>query len=195
VTATVHDNTPSGGIGRIEALIAALEHSADPETQAQARALVQAVLEFHGQALARLVNHITGVGAAGRELLEAAVRDDQVASLLLLHELHPHDCAARVAAALDRVRPQLKAHGGDVDLLGLEEGTVRLRLRGSCHGCPSSSDTLRNLIEAAVADAAPDVADIQVEGVVVSEDVVVPPLVTIGSSSPTASRSEHEVRR
>ena len=59
--------------------------------------------------------------------------------------------------ALDEVRPYLASHGGDVELLGVEDGVVRLRLEGSCNGCPSSAMTLKLAIEEAIARAAPDV--------------------------------------
>jgi Fe-S cluster biogenesis protein NfuA len=62
------------------------------------------------------------------------------------------------------VKPYLHSHGGNVELLGIEEGVVRLRLHGSCHGCPSSSATLKNTIEEAIMEKAPDVAGIRVEG-------------------------------
>jgi Fe-S cluster biogenesis protein NfuA len=170
------------GVGRIEELIAQLERTADPAAVAQARALVQAVLEFHGRALARLLGHLSAAGAANRALFDTLAGDDLVASLLLLHDLHPNDLDARVACALERVRPQLHSHGGDVELVGLEGGVVRLRMRGSCHGCPSSSITLRGLIETAIYNEAPDVAAIEVEGVIEAEGAKVPPLVTIGST-------------
>jgi Fe-S cluster biogenesis protein NfuA len=178
VTTAVND---PGSPEVIEELIAELERTADPAAQAQARAIVQAVLEFHGRALGQLMAHIAGTGAAGAALLETLARDDLVASLLLLHDLHPHDLGARVARALDQVRPQLRSHGGDVELLGVKDGIVQLRMRGSCHGCPSSSVTLRELIETAIESAAPDVVDIEVDGALETGQPQVPALVTIGS--------------
>ena len=153
-----------GRIGRIEALIEEIERFADPAAQARTREIVQVLLDFHGEAVARLVDHIEAAGPPGRAVLENLANDQQVASLLLLYSLHPHSLEERVAKALESVRPQLRGHGGDVELIGLDEGVVRLRLKGSCHGCPSSSATLTNLVEAAVYDAAPDVATIELEG-------------------------------
>ena len=69
------------------------------------------------------------------------------------------------AAALESVRPFLGAHGGDVELLGLDGaiGAVHLRLLGSCDGCPSSAVTLRTAVESAIAEAAPEIVIIDVE--------------------------------
>jgi Fe-S cluster biogenesis protein NfuA/nitrite reductase/ring-hydroxylating ferredoxin subunit len=90
--------------------------------------------------------------------------DDLVASLLVLHGLHPLNVEMRIARALDRVRPYLGSHGGDVKLLGVNEGVVHLRLEGSCHGCPSSTVTMKLAIERAIEEAAPEVVRIEVEG-------------------------------
>jgi Fe-S cluster biogenesis protein NfuA len=87
-----------------------------------------------------------------------------VAGLLLLHGLHPMDTEARVARALEQVRPALRSHGGNVELIDVREGVVRLRLEGSCHGCPSSAATMKTTIEEAILADAPEVASIEVQG-------------------------------
>ena len=53
----------------------------------------------------------------------------------------------KVKDTLEKVRPQLQADGGDVDLVGLEGNTVKLRLQGACHGCPGAQMTLKMGIE------------------------------------------------
>ena len=83
----------------------------------------------------------------GADILDRFTRDEMAAGLLLLHDLHPVDLETRVKQALDKVRPLLKSHGGDVEMLSLDGGFLRLRLQGSCHGCPSSAMTLKNAIE------------------------------------------------
>jgi Fe-S cluster biogenesis protein NfuA len=171
-----------GRIGRIEFLIAELERCPDRTAQAQARAVVGAVLDFHGAALASLLGHVTAAGAPGRAILEALGRNELVSSLLLLHGLHPDELEVRVARALEEVRPKLRAHGGDVELIGLDRGVVRLRMKGSCHGCPSSTLTLTQSIETAIYNAAPDVSAIEVEHAAVSAGEAIPPLVTIGAA-------------
>ena len=60
----------------------------------------------------------------------------------------------------------MRTHKGDVELVEVNDGVVRLRMQGSCHGCPSSAMTLKNAIEEAIYAAAPDVSTIEVEGVV-----------------------------
>jgi Fe-S cluster biogenesis protein NfuA/nitrite reductase/ring-hydroxylating ferredoxin subunit len=107
------------------------------------------------------------VHASGRlddELLDRLAGDELVASLLAVHGLHPDDVDTRVARALDGVRPYLGSHGGDVELLGVtDDGVVRLRMLGSCDGCPSSSVTLTLAVETAIQRAVPEVSAIEVE--------------------------------
>jgi Fe-S cluster biogenesis protein NfuA/nitrite reductase/ring-hydroxylating ferredoxin subunit len=71
-----------------------------------------------------------------------------------------------VQAALDEVRPYLDSHGGDVELLSVDEGVVRLRMQGSCKGCPSSAATLKLAIEDAIHKHAPDVEAVEADGAV-----------------------------
>jgi Fe-S cluster biogenesis protein NfuA/nitrite reductase/ring-hydroxylating ferredoxin subunit len=94
--------------------------------------------------------------------LDRLVADDLVASLLLVHGLHPHDVRRRVSDALDRVRPYLGSHGGDVHLLDIDGDTVQLQFAGSCKSCPSSAVTLELAVEDAIRAAAPEVSSIEV---------------------------------
>ena len=64
-------------------------------------------------------------------MAERLATDDLVASLLLVHGLHPHDVERRVSDALDRVRPYLGSHGGDVDLLEVTDGPDGMHACGS----------------------------------------------------------------
>src|SRR6202042_3937494 len=88
----------------------------------------------------------------------------RVEGLLLLHDLHPLDLDTRIQRALDRVRPYLGSQAGGVQYLGVDGGAARLRLEGSCDGCPSSTVTVELAIRSAVEDAAPEVTEVVVEG-------------------------------
>jgi Fe-S cluster biogenesis protein NfuA/nitrite reductase/ring-hydroxylating ferredoxin subunit len=84
---------------------------------------------------------------------------------LLIHDLHPVPLTDRVREALDSVRPYMESHGGDVELLALEHGVARIRLRGSCSDCSASSVTLELAIKQALEEAAPDLDGLEVEGI------------------------------
>jgi Fe-S cluster biogenesis protein NfuA len=147
---------------RLEALLQEAERCADPVAQAHLREIVQTVLDLHGAGLDRILRHLAAAGPAGASVLDACVRDEAVNGLLLLHGLHPLDLETRVRQALDAVRPALRAHGGNVELLDVTDGIVRLRLQGNCNGCPSSAVTMQQTIEEAILGKAPDVTAIEV---------------------------------
>jgi Fe-S cluster biogenesis protein NfuA len=149
---------------RLDGLLRGVDRFADIGAQAHVRALVRAVLDLHGAALERLLAHVEAGGECGRTILDACAGDEVVAGLLLLHGLHPLDVADRVRQALDDVRPYLRSHGGNVELVGVGDGVVRLRLEGSCHSCPSSSLTMKQTVEEAILARAPDVTAVEVEG-------------------------------
>jgi len=125
-----------------------------------AEELVHTLIEFYGAGLARIVE------AVGRPLLDRLAEDDHIRGLLVLHDLHPRSTHERVTEALDKVRPYLGSHAGDVEFVGIEDGVLRLRLQGSCDGCPSSAVTAKHAIERMVREVAPEISDVVVEGVV-----------------------------
>jgi Fe-S cluster biogenesis protein NfuA/nitrite reductase/ring-hydroxylating ferredoxin subunit len=155
-------NLPAAG-DRIEALLQELGAAADPRVREKAEELVRLLMELYGSALARILETIDNTDSADA-IFDRLAADDLVAGLLVLHGLHPLNVEDRIARALDRVRPYLGSHGGDVKLLGVNEGVVHLRLEGSCHGCPSSTVTMKLAIERAIEEAAPEVVRIEVEG-------------------------------
>ncbi|MFG1929794.1 NifU family protein [Mycobacterium sp. NPDC048908] len=125
----------------------------------RAEQLVREVTDLYGAVLMRMMEMALD---ADPVLADRFAADDLVASLLLVHGLHPHDVSRRVADALDNVRPYLGSHGGDVSLLGVDDGVVRLQFQGSCKSCPSSSVTLELAVEDAVRAAAPEITAIEV---------------------------------
>src|SRR5262249_37679244 len=130
-------------MARVESLLHELERLPDSAIREQVRAIVQGILDLHGAALERLLEKIAEGRETGLGLIDALGQDDLVGSVLLLYGLHPLDLRARVLQALDKVRPYLRSHGGNVELLGVAGGVVRLRMQGSCHGCASSARTLK----------------------------------------------------
>ena len=139
-------------VGRIEELLDRAEALPDPAARELALELAGALVEMYGEGLARALRGL-------------AAEDELVGHLMMIHDLHPEPLEQRVRGALGEVRPYLESHGGDVELLGIEGGTVRLRLEGSCSGCPSSALTLKSSVEEAILAAAPEVEAVEAEGV------------------------------
>jgi Fe-S cluster biogenesis protein NfuA len=152
-------------VQHIAGLIQRLETIADAQVRASVQQLVQALLEWHGTGLERMMMLVSQAGETGSAIMERFVHDEAVTSLLLLYGLHPVDLETRVRQALDKVRPTVRAHGGQVELLSMANGVVRLRLQGSGHGWASATITLKLAIEAALLETAPDMAALEVEGV------------------------------
>lgn len=170
-------------IAAIEELVQRLETATDPAARAASQELVRALMELHRVALERTLAIIQRNGAAGDTIVEQLAREELVASVLLLYDLHPVDLETRVRGALEKTRPYLKSHGGNVELVAIEEpGIVRLRMQGSCHGCPSSAVTLKLAIEQAIHEAAPDVHAIVVEGQTDAPHPAAPVLVALAAA-------------
>ncbi|WP_405749509.1 NifU family protein [Streptomyces sp. NBC_00012] len=166
---------------RIDTLIAA-SGSGGAIARERSEELVRLVADFYGAGLERLLDLVHEQGRLDDDVLAALAGDELVAGVLLVHGLHPYGVETRVEQALESVRPYLGSHGGDVELLAVtDEGTVRLRLLGSCDGCPSSSVTLRLAVQGAVEAAAPEITSIEVETAADEDAGAAGPLVPVDS--------------
>lgn len=171
-------------VARMETLLGEIEVLKDPNARSKAAEVVQVLLDLYGEGLARMMDTIAE-GEEREKAFEAFAEDELVSHLLLLHGLHPLDLETRVVRALEEVRPYLKSHGGNVEFLGVEGGVARLRMQGSCSGCPSSTMTLKLAIEEAIQKTAPDLEGIEAEGV--AEEPKPAPTIVAG---PTLRRKE-----
>jgi Fe-S cluster biogenesis protein NfuA len=147
---------------RIEELVGRIENAADPAMRAVAQELLQAVIELHGVALDRILAIVADLPRSD-SALAAMASDELVSNVLSLHGINPVPVEARVAAAIEKAQPYLQSHGGDVELASVEDGVVHVKLKGSCGHCSSSSDTLRDAVEVAIYNAAPEVATVVAE--------------------------------
>ena len=67
-----------------------------------------------------------------------------------------------VRQALESIRPTLQADGGDVELVEVtEDGVVRVRLQGACHGCPMAQMTIKNGIERTLKEQVSGVTEVE----------------------------------
>lgn len=134
-----------------------------PAALGRAEALVAELTDLYGAGMRRMLSIAAETDPT---LIERLAADDLVASLMLVHDLHPYAVERRVEDALDDVRPYLGSHGGDVTLLGVVDAAdgpvVRLALAGSCKSCPSSAATLELTVDDAVRAAAPEISAIEV---------------------------------
>lgn len=151
-------------VERIEDLQARLESSTETATRDLAEELISALVQMYGAGLERILGSLLQAGPAGEGIAAALPDDPLVATLLLIHDLHPVPLEQRVQQALESVRPYMESHGGNVELLSLEGGVARINLQGSCSDCSASSVTLELAIKQALEEAAPDLEGLEVEG-------------------------------
>jgi Fe-S cluster biogenesis protein NfuA len=67
----------------------------------------------------------------------------------------------KVEAALAEIKPQIQADGGDIDLVGIENNIVKVRLRGACAGCPMSALTLKQGVERIIKSRIPEIKSVE----------------------------------
>ncbi|TJZ44438.1 hypothetical protein FCH28_29225 [Streptomyces piniterrae] len=169
---------------RVEDVLDRLGGRGDTESALAAEELVRALMDFYGAGLGRIMRLLDrGTAHAGDDGPRAALLGDElVASLLLLHDLHPENTTARVARALESIRRQ-----HPVEMTGFDEKSGVLQLRpsgsGGC-GCPSTAQAAQQAVEAALSCFAPEVTSVRMEsGGAKSE----PALLQISSRPPTAA--------
>ena len=67
----------------------------------------------------------------------------------------------KVQKALDEIRPNIQADGGDIELVAVEKGVVKVRLQGHCVGCPMSALTLKQGVETHLKMRIPEVVKVE----------------------------------
>jgi Fe-S cluster biogenesis protein NfuA/nitrite reductase/ring-hydroxylating ferredoxin subunit len=171
---------PDELLDRIQELTGQLDELPDMRARTLAQELVASVIAMYGDGLQRIIAAIGDSREAGATIMDQLSQDAAVASLLLIHDLYPVSLEERVIEALDTVRPYMESHGGNVELVALQDGVAKLVLRGSCNGCSASRATLELAIKQALDEHAPDLAGLEVQGVTDA-----PP--QLGGSLPMAS--------
>ena len=156
---------PAGAaLARLAGQIARLEQIASGWEQPHAAtlsAIKSAIEELNCEAFRRLIRHLREDPACAARL-RSAVRDPFLFGVLRFHGLVKDPLELRIEQALEEVRPSLRGHGGDVELVALKmPDTVEVRLVGSCHGCPSSSQTLTEGVERAIRQHCPEIQHIR----------------------------------
>ncbi len=140
-------------LGRISELAEQLASHPDPAVSEPVVELLDWVDAFHRDGLGRLVEMVRQW--RGEIFLESVGRDEVVGTLLSAYGLGEDaetaaEAEAAVAAALETVRPVAESHGGSIEVEDIVDGVVRVRMKGTCDGCPSSQATLTYGVEAAL---------------------------------------------
>lgn len=150
---------------RIQELIERVNEVPDPSSRAILEECLESLLSFYGRGLERILELVEDAGPEGRRVYERLINDGAVRGLLLIHNLHPVSLETRLTEALDKIRPYMESHGGNVELLSLHDDIATLRLQGHCKTCPSSAVTMELAIRSAIEEACPDLMGFEVEGI------------------------------
>jgi Fe-S cluster biogenesis protein NfuA len=151
-------------IQRIGGLVQEIEAIADPAVRAATKNLVQSLMDLHGAALEKALDMVAEAGEPGMNIIDRLGRDSLVSSVLILYGLHPQEFETRVMNAVDKVRPQLRKQGCEVELISVNDGAIHLRAETGSHTCGSTAKTLQATLEQAMYDAAPDLTSLVIEG-------------------------------
>ncbi|MET7606928.1 hypothetical protein ABZS96_31465 [Streptomyces avermitilis] len=169
---------------RVEDVLDRLAATGDPAAGAAAEELVRTLMEFYGSGLARILQLLSSAPGDRRppgDPLAALLGDELVASLLVLHDLHPEDRDARIARALDSVRDQA------LEVVAFDEtsGTLRLRTRaGAGCGCADTGTAAVQAAEDALACFAPEVTAVEMQPAAAPGE---PALLQIGTAPKTGA--------
>ncbi len=156
---------------RIQQLIEEIDSMPDAYARGMMQECVQEILSFYGHGLKKMLSIIArGKNDAAKNIYNDLIEDSFVTGLLLIHDLHPLDLKTRLYAALEKVKPYMDSHGGSVEIVSVADGIAKLKLSGSCKGCPSSASTLELGIKQAIEEHCPDLLELEVEGITAPEN-------------------------
>jgi hypothetical protein len=163
----------------IEVLVQELSALGDSPAKAQAQELVRLLMSLYGAGLSRVLDVVRTEGGGPQAVLDRLATDPLLASLLVLHDLHPHPVELRVQRALAGLQPHLPA-STHVTLVGVEGDSVRVSVERPAAGQAPAGGTVRVAIQRAIQEAAPEITAIQIDG-------LGDPLIQIARSSPSAT--------
>ncbi len=168
------------GTARIAALAA--------EDRAVVERTVEALNTLHKDVLTAFVRAMR-TDDRSRELLYELVDDPAVRMALAMHGIIRPDPTTLARQVIERVRPGLQSHGGDVELSHLEAGVAYVRLQGACNGCSMAAVTMREGVEQALVAGVPGIVGVEV----LPND---PPqaLIPLGSLTVRSSTAAEELR-
>lgn len=147
-----------------------MEEIEDEKTREEVFALLEGIDVLHRQGFGRILDLIGNLG--GPRAVEQVSQDPIVRTLLEMYDLPEADERTQVERALEDVYPYFQSHGGKLDLLGVEDGRVRVRLSGSCEGCPGTATTLQRVVEEALREGFPGFTELVAEEPPARENIV-----------------------
>lgn len=150
----------------LQEMMEEIDVMAEGKTKEMMQDCVQVMLSFYGCGLKRILEIVSKANSSAvKDIYNKLIEDPFVSGLLLIHDMHPLDLKTRLYAALEKVRPYIDGHGGQIEVSNIENGIATIKLSGNCKGCPSSENTLELGIKKAIEECCPDLLGLKVEGV------------------------------
>lgn len=147
---------------QIENLIAKMGTGGDAQSSAQAQELVRLLMSLYGAGLSRMLDIVRTEAGGPQAVLDRLGNDPLVASLLVLHDLHPHPIDVRVKMALAALTPHLPVQT-QLTVLSANSDSVQVRVDRPT-SAPMPSGGIRLAIERAIQEAAPEVVAVEIDG-------------------------------
>lgn len=138
-----------------------MEEIQDEKTREEVFALLEGIDILHRQGFGRILDLIGSLG--GPQAVDQISDDPIVHTLLEMYDLPEAGERTQVERALEGVYPYFQSHGGKLEVLGVENGRVRVRLSGSCEGCPGTEATLQRVVEEALREGFPGFTELVAE--------------------------------
>lgn len=145
---------------QLDGILEGIQERAEPEVAAAVAELLEGLQRVHAEGLRRIAELLT----EAPELFDRALDEPVVSNLFFLYDLAVVDAEERVREALEAARVMVGSHGGELEVLGVEEGRVRLRVDWSHDSVSRELDTLRKGIEWALRERLPGFREVEIEG-------------------------------
>ena len=157
----------------ISQLVERVNEIADVDARTTALELLQSVMDLHGAGLSRAVEVLADSGESGRNSLAKLSADPLLCGLMVLYGIHPVPLKERVSRAVEELAPQLRKRSATAELVAVDDVVVRVKATTGGSGCGASADEVKQMVEQAILEAAPEV-EILLEGLSSSEAGFVP---------------------
>jgi Fe-S cluster biogenesis protein NfuA len=151
-------------VRKLGELVTQFDEMPESPQKTAARELVQLLMEVHSQGLERMMEVVFESRESGGALIDRLGKDEVAGGLLLLYSLHPDSLETRVQTAVESMRSRLRKLSCTIELLGIDDGSVRVHVTKGGHSCGSSTSDLRAVVENGMYEFAPDVTSLEISG-------------------------------
>jgi len=150
---------------RIERVLEEVSTLTDNRARSSATELMQSLMDLHGAAMSRMVDLLSEEDS--RISLSKIADDPLICGMLVLYGVHPLSLEDRVQHKIEELRPKLQKQGTSLELISTENDVVRIKVQRS-HQDQHASGAVQGTIEQAIREAAPEILEIVVEGMLPS---------------------------